>query len=127
MFIAAATDDNLGLAPQSIVLYQKWATAGKSVELHMYAKGGHGFGRLCRDCLALPNGSTAWFEAARIATINTHGTGCVLSDAIASWLGRGASLPDAVRLAQSFLQRALLRGRALEWGDGHGPAFYGAR
>jgi hydroxymethylpyrimidine/phosphomethylpyrimidine kinase len=90
-------------------------------------KGGHGFGRLCRDCLALPNGSTAWFEAARIATINTHGTGCVLSAAIASWLGRGASLPDAVRLAQSFLQRALLRGRALEWGDGHGPAFYGAR
>src|SRR5215467_1381348 len=44
MFIAAATDDNLGLAPDSLVLYEKWATARKSVELHMYAKGGHGFG-----------------------------------------------------------------------------------
>jgi acetyl esterase/lipase len=44
MFIAAATDDSLGLAPQSIALYQKWFTAHKSVELHMYAKGGHGFG-----------------------------------------------------------------------------------
>jgi acetyl esterase/lipase len=44
MFIAAATDDSLGLAPQSIALYQKWFAAHKSVELHMYAKGGHGFG-----------------------------------------------------------------------------------
>ena len=44
MFIAAATDDNLGLAPDSLVLYEKWAAAHKSVELHMYAKGGHGFG-----------------------------------------------------------------------------------
>lgn len=44
LFIAAATDDNLGLAPASIALYQKWAAAHKSVELHMYATGGHGFG-----------------------------------------------------------------------------------
>ena len=43
-FAAAATDDSLGLAPQSIVLYQKWLDAHKSAELHMYAKGGHGFG-----------------------------------------------------------------------------------
>lgn len=44
MFIAAATDDDLGLAPASIGLYQKWTAAEKSAELHMYAKGGHGFG-----------------------------------------------------------------------------------
>jgi acetyl esterase/lipase len=44
MFIAAATDDSLGLAPQSIALYQKWTEAHKPAELHMYAKGGHGFG-----------------------------------------------------------------------------------
>ena len=44
LFVAAATDDNLGLAPDSIALYQKWVDAHKSVELHMYAKGGHGFG-----------------------------------------------------------------------------------
>ncbi len=44
MFIAAATDDSLGLAPQSISLYQRWTAANKSAELHMYAKGGHGFG-----------------------------------------------------------------------------------
>jgi acetyl esterase/lipase len=44
IFIAAATDDNLGLAPDSTALYQKWVDAHKSAELHMYAKGGHGFG-----------------------------------------------------------------------------------
>ena len=44
IFITAATDDNLGLAPASIALYQKWTTAKKSAELHMYARGGHGFG-----------------------------------------------------------------------------------
>jgi acetyl esterase/lipase len=44
MFIAAATDDNLGLAADSVALYEKWREAKKSVELHMYAKGGHGFG-----------------------------------------------------------------------------------
>lgn len=44
MFIAAATDDSLGLAPDSIALYEKWTAAHKSAELHMYAKGGHGFG-----------------------------------------------------------------------------------
>jgi acetyl esterase/lipase len=44
MFIVAATDDNLGLAPDSVAIYEKWTAARKSVELHMYAKGGHGFG-----------------------------------------------------------------------------------
>ena len=44
MFLTAATDDQLGLAPDSIALYEKWTAAHKSAELHMYAKGGHGFG-----------------------------------------------------------------------------------
>jgi acetyl esterase/lipase len=44
MFLAAATDDQLHLAPDTIQLYNQWAGAHKSVELHMYAKGGHGFG-----------------------------------------------------------------------------------
>lgn len=44
MFVCAASDDQLKLAPRSIQLYNKWLDAGQSVELHMYAKGGHGFG-----------------------------------------------------------------------------------
>jgi acetyl esterase/lipase len=44
LFVAAASDDNLGLAPQSVQLYSAWLTAGKPAELHVYANGGHGFG-----------------------------------------------------------------------------------
>jgi len=49
IFIAAATDDNLGLAPDCLALYQRWVDAHKSAELHMYAKGGHGFGMRKHD------------------------------------------------------------------------------
>jgi acetyl esterase/lipase len=49
LFVAAATDDNLGLAPDSVALYEKWTDAHKSAELHMYAKGGHGFGMRKHD------------------------------------------------------------------------------
>lgn len=44
MFIVAASDDQLGLAPHSVDLYTKWISSKKEAELHMYAKGGHGFG-----------------------------------------------------------------------------------
>lgn len=44
MFLLAATDDPLGLAPHSVNLYQDWTAAKKPAELHLFAKGGHGFG-----------------------------------------------------------------------------------
>jgi len=44
MFVAAASDDQLGLAPVAVGFYYKWLQAKKPAELHMYAKGGHGFG-----------------------------------------------------------------------------------
>ncbi len=44
LFITAATDDQLGLAPVSSGTYEDWIKAGKKAELHIYAKGGHGFG-----------------------------------------------------------------------------------
>lgn len=44
MFLVAATDDELGLADDSIAIYERWRHAGLPVELHMYATGGHGFG-----------------------------------------------------------------------------------
>ncbi len=44
MFLAAASDDGLDLAPHSVALYRTWLNAKKSVEMHMYARGGHGFG-----------------------------------------------------------------------------------
>ncbi len=44
LFICAASDDQLGLATHSSNLYNSWIAAKKEAELHMYVKGGHGFG-----------------------------------------------------------------------------------
>ncbi|HSZ33821.1 MAG TPA: alpha/beta hydrolase [Puia sp.] len=44
MFLSCASDDQLGLAPNSITLYNKWLASKHSAEIHIYAKGGHGFG-----------------------------------------------------------------------------------
>lgn len=44
IFIAAATDDELGLASHSVHIYEKWVDAKQPAELHMYQKGKHGFG-----------------------------------------------------------------------------------
>ena len=44
LFVLAASDDPLGLAPHSLAMYKDWIAAKKSAELHLYSKGGHGFG-----------------------------------------------------------------------------------
>jgi acetyl esterase/lipase len=44
MFLVCASDDQLNLAPHSVDLYSKWLAAKRPVEMHMYMKGGHGFG-----------------------------------------------------------------------------------
>jgi hydroxymethylpyrimidine/phosphomethylpyrimidine kinase len=84
-------------------------------------KGGHAPGRLCRDCLATPAGRVRWYQGPRVATRNTHGTGCVLSAAIAAELARGRRLEVAVGRARAFLLGALRRNRRLRWGRGAGP------
>ncbi|TMD35778.1 MAG: bifunctional hydroxymethylpyrimidine kinase/phosphomethylpyrimidine kinase [Chloroflexi bacterium] len=58
-------------------------------------------------------------QALRIDTMNTHGSGCVFSAAIAAWLARGAQPGEAVRQAKSFITQAIAD--ALEIGHGHGP------
>jgi hydroxymethylpyrimidine/phosphomethylpyrimidine kinase len=90
-------------------------------------KGGHSSSGVCRDCLVKIDGSVHWFESPRVATRNTHGTGCVLSAAIAMGLARGLNLVPAVKLSHAFLQRALRAGKAQTWGPGRGPAFAGWR
>lgn len=87
-------------------------------------KGGHAPGNVCRDCLVTKEGAVHWFENPRLATPNTHGTGCVLSAAIATGLARGQPPLRAVEHARDFLQRSLKQHRRDRWG-GAGPAFPG--
>lgn len=83
-------------------------------------KGGHGAGPKAVDVLVTPAGATH-FEAPRIATNNTHGTGCTLSAAIAARLARGDSLEAAIRAAKQFLTGALAAAAPVRLGAGHGP------
>lgn len=120
------------LAGRSVESFSAAEAAAKIiVERHgcaVLVKGGHAPDKkICRDCLATPDGRVRWFESARIATRNTHGTGCVLSAAIATALARGDTLEAAVRRARRFLGRALAAGRGERLGGGAGPAFAGVR
>ena len=83
-------------------------------------KGGHLGSDVARDCLVTPAGMT-WFDAPRIDTANTHGTGCTLSAAIAAGLATGNPLEEAIRRAKHYLTEALRAGRDLGVGHGHGP------
>ncbi|HWG05115.1 MAG TPA: bifunctional hydroxymethylpyrimidine kinase/phosphomethylpyrimidine kinase, partial [Beijerinckiaceae bacterium] len=64
------------------------------------------------------------FTAPRIATENTHGTGCTLSAAIACFLAKGLALPEAVGAAKTYLSGALKESAALDVGHGHGPVHH---
>ncbi len=85
-------------------------------------KGGHGPGGICRDCLVTADGHLRWFEGPRVHTRNLHGTGCVLSAAIAAGLARGKGLDAAVSDARKFLQASLQKNRGVRLGEKSGPA-----
>lgn len=83
-------------------------------------KGGHGTGRTVVDVLR-DESDTVELTAPRIATRNTHGTGCTLSSAIAALLPQRATVADAVRDAREYLLGAIRASDELEVGSGHGP------
>lgn len=86
-------------------------------------KGGHLSGDRSPDIL-IGSGDVARFEAARVDTPNTHGTGCTLSSAIAAQLAHGHPLPEAVGRAKDYITRALIAGSAYRLGSGHGPVHH---
>jgi hydroxymethylpyrimidine/phosphomethylpyrimidine kinase len=61
------------------------------------------------------------YSGPRIETKNLHGTGCVLSSALAAHIARGSDLPEAVERAKSFVRQAIENGRDLKLGKGPGP------
>ena len=83
-------------------------------------KGGHGQGSESIDYLVRAGGVLA-LPAPRVATENTHGTGCSLSSAIAAELAKGAALDDAVRNAKAFVSAAIAAADRFTVGHAHGP------
>lgn len=84
-------------------------------------KGGHLAGDQLTDILIDQGGERLRLKAARIPTVNLHGTGCTLSSAIAAHLARGAGLSEAVSAAANFVREGLRSARWLRFGAGHGP------
>jgi hydroxymethylpyrimidine/phosphomethylpyrimidine kinase len=109
---AAARDEN-DMETQARALLALGAQA-------VLIKGGHGNGAESVDLLVDAAGVTR-LAARRIATQNTHGTGCTLSSAVAAGLARGLDLASAARAAKAYVTDAIAGADALQVGHGHGP------
>ena len=83
-------------------------------------KGGHGQGSESIDYL-IDAERTIALAAPRIATKNTHGTGCSLSSAIAAGLAKGDEMETAVRNAKAWISAAIAAADHFTVGHGHGP------
>lgn len=83
------------------------------------AKGGDAPGDPITDTLHVPGHRGFAFQSPRIATRHTHGTGCTLASAIATALGHGVDLIEAIQHARAFVRAALES--APGFGAGSGP------
>jgi len=86
-------------------------------------KGGHGTGPEAIDLLVERDKVTR-FTAPRVATKNTHGTGCTLSAAVAAGIAKGYSLADATRRAKDYVTAAIAAADKHPIGTGHGPVHH---
>jgi len=98
---------------------------GSEIRTAVLAKGGHMAGDMVIDVF-VSGEKDPWMvhsERPRIDTRHSHGTGCTLSSAIATGLGRGMSLHDAIEQAQAYVRATLENAPGL--GAGHGPMGHG--
>jgi len=103
--MAAAGRELLALGPKAVLM-----------------KGGHLDGETVTDLLIAAD-DVIRFEAPRINSSATHGTGCTLASAIACGLAQGLDLPDAVARSRAYVRRAMET--APGFGAGHGPMNHG--
>ncbi|XKH52579.1 bifunctional hydroxymethylpyrimidine kinase/phosphomethylpyrimidine kinase [Citricoccus nitrophenolicus] len=90
-------------------------------------KTGHLDGNRVTNTWVGPNGTRIAVPSTRVDTTSTHGTGCSLSSALATRLGRGDSPDTALTWATGWLHEAILHGAALQVGSGHGPVDHAHR
>lgn len=109
------------LTGQSIKSKEDMVEAAKKIgeffEGYILLKGGHSADDA--DDLLYKNSEKIWIKGERIENPNTHGTGCTLSSAIASYLAMGHDVPESVHLAKEFITGAI--SAKLDLGKGRGP------
>lgn len=89
----------------------------------VFLKGGHLPGEQTTDLLH-DGDIMLTLPGQRIATTNTHGTGCTLSAALATLLARGFAAPEAAKNAKTYLTDAISHAAELSVGHGHGPVHH---
>jgi len=114
MELAALTTPNV---PELAALGGAAGMAARGVAY--LAKGGDAEGPMVQDRLVRPGHADVVWSEARIITRHSHGTGCTLASAIATLLGSGLPMEDAVVGARKFVREALLA--APGFGLGNGP------
>ena len=97
-------------------------TLAQTHQTSVLLKGGHLHGSHSPDIFYdKEQKKTVCFDSPRIDTPNTHGTGCTLSSAIASYLAQGSTLYEAIHKAKAYLYQAIVAGKNLHIGQGNGP------
>ena len=114
MRLAALTTPNV---PELVALGGPEAMTARGIAY--IAKGGDAEGPVVEDRLVQPGQPDIVWQADRIVTPHTHGTGCTFASAIATFLGNGLALEEAISGARDFVRQALLH--APGFGQGHGP------
>jgi hydroxymethylpyrimidine/phosphomethylpyrimidine kinase len=89
-------------------LIEAAVTLSERYETSVLLKGGHLRGRRLTDVLACPGEKVRIFEGARIARVDTHGSGCTLSAAITANLALGWDLPTSVAMARRYLRKGMI-------------------
>lgn len=118
-------DEAAVLAGMPITTVEEMYLAGARIKaLHcrsVLLKGGHLPTPQLTSLYFAEDGQIHTHHSEKYETTNTHGSGCTLSSAIASYLAQGKTLPDAVVLAQEYVTQAIFHGKEVQTGKGNGP------
>ena len=114
------------LTGKKVSTIEEMKTAAKEIlklgSKAVLVKGGHLLGNNMTDVLQLKEVETPFlFTSTQIESKNTHGTGCTLSSAIATYLSLGEPLEQAVEKAKIYLYNCICKGKDIHIGEGHGP------
>ncbi len=118
-------DEAAILAKMKVKTVEDLYAAGKEIKKlgckSILLKGGHQETSTITSLFYDENEKFHSFETVKFNTNNTHGSGCTLSSAIASYLAQGKTLYDAVSLGQDYVYQAIEHGKDVQTGLGNGP------
>lgn len=118
-------DEAAILAKMKVETLEDLYAAGKEIKKlgcrSILLKGGHQETSMITSLFYDEHEKFHSFETVKFNTNNTHGSGCTLSSAIASYLAQGKTLYDAVSLGQDYVYQAIEYGKDVQTGHGNGP------